>query len=153
MSIGITIDTGSLEALDARIRKLAHFELTTLLEGIGAELESQTRRRIEEEKTGPDGTPWKDWSESYASKKHGRRGHEPHQGELREADGHSLLRLNGDLLDSIAFEVDLWVHEVIWGSNLIYAAPNQATRPFLGISDSNRDDLQRIVDDFLGGLL
>ena len=60
-----------------------------LLESIGAVAESQTRRRISDEKTAPDGTPWAPWSTDYAKTRHGNQ---------------SLLQGDGDLLDSIEYQ-------------------------------------------------
>lgn len=148
VGVGVTIsDGGSLRRMDQRIQKLAQLDMEALLQGIGAEAESQTRRRIQEEKRGPDGVEWDEWSEAYAKSKHGQRGHEPHPGELTSSGGHTLLQLDGGLLDSIQYEV--FASEVRVGSNLVYAAPNQAQRPFLGLSPSNTDDIQQLVTDFL----
>lgn len=150
--IGVTItDDGSLRRMDQRIQRLAQLDLEELLEGIGAEAETQTRRRIQEEKRGPDGVEWPDWSENYAKSKHGQRGHEPHPGELRSSGGHTLLQLDGGLLDSIQYEV--FASEVRVGSNLVYAAPNQAQRPFLGLSPENEGDIEQLVKDFLEEVL
>ncbi|PZE09284.1 hypothetical protein DMX10_31910, partial [Pseudomonas sp. 57B-090624] len=46
--------------------RLAQFNVEPLLEGLGAEVESQTRRRIQSDKTSPSGEPWQGWSEAYA---------------------------------------------------------------------------------------
>ncbi|MFB1078141.1 phage virion morphogenesis protein, partial [Photobacterium damselae] len=37
-----------------------------LLDALGAVVESQTRRRIADEKESPDGQAWPDWSQAYA---------------------------------------------------------------------------------------
>lgn len=79
-----------------------------LLESIGAVVESQTRRRISDEKTAPDGTPWAPWSDAYAKTRHG---------------GQSLLQGDGDLLDSIEYQVQR--SSVRVGSPLAYAGVHQ----------------------------
>lgn len=63
MSIGLTVEIeGDLAAI-AALHALEHLDEDELLTAIGAEGEQQSRRRIEEEKTGPDGTPWpKNWA-------------------------------------------------------------------------------------------
>jgi phage virion morphogenesis protein len=142
MSMGVTVDFSSLEAIDARISKLADLDMRDLLRGVGAELESQTRRRIETEKTDPDSIPWEPWSDHYARTRR---------------SGQSLLLGAGDLLDSICFETES--DSVIWGSNMIYARTHQEgrgpipARPFLGIGDDNRDALEALVVSFLNEVL
>ncbi|AZQ10160.1 phage virion morphogenesis protein [Shewanella khirikhana] len=79
-----------------------------LLDTLGAVVESQTRRRIADEKTSPDGESWPDWSAAYAKTRHGNQ---------------SLLRGNGDLLDSIQYLVEK--DQVRVGSPLPYAAVHQ----------------------------
>lgn len=79
-----------------------------LLEHIGAVVESQTRRRIKDEKTAPDGSKWQDWSEGYAKTRHGNQ---------------SLLMGDGDLLDSIQYLVK--GNHVHIGSPLPYAGVHQ----------------------------
>lgn len=121
--------------------RLSRLRTRELGEAVGAVVESQTRRRISEEKTAPDGTPWAPWSSEYA-KERSRRG------------GGSLLERSGALVDSIAFEVS--GDEVIVGSPLEYAGAHQdgtdaiPARPYLGLSDANVDEVVRVIEDYLG---
>ena len=139
----VRIESEGLERLNKRLAEMTAGlkDFGPLLEGLGAEVESQARRRISEEKASPDGTPWQPWSEAY--------------GETRRG-GHSLLEGEGDLLDSIQYVVDGDRVEI--GSNLIYAAIHQhggddvgipiPARPYLGISPENEEDLVAIIDDW-----
>lgn len=79
-----------------------------LLENIGAIAESQTRRRISDEKTAPDGSAWAPWSTAYAKTRHGNQ---------------SLLQGDGALLDSIEYQVER--NKVRIGSALAYAGVHQ----------------------------
>ncbi len=79
-----------------------------LLNLVGAEVESQTRRRISEEKTAPDGSPWAAWSEQYAKHRSGNN---------------SLLDSSGQMLNSITYQVQ--GDSVHIGSNLLYVAMHQ----------------------------
>ncbi|HEX9844041.1 MAG TPA: phage virion morphogenesis protein [bacterium] len=139
----IIVDTRELEAARKRLDGLANFDRAGLLDAIGAEGESQTRRRIEDEKTGPEGQPWDPWAPRYARTRHG---------------GHSLLMGEGDLLDSIQYLVAGGTVE--WGSNLVYAAihqfggeeigmPGLPARPYLGLNPENETELLAVVNDFL----
>lgn len=148
-----------------------------LLNIIGGVAESQTRRRIQTEKTAPDGTPWQDWATPYAKTRHGNQ---------------SLLQADGGLLDSIEFNVK--GDAVHLGSPLAYArtmqegftgtvnisahtrritqafgkalkfpvnqsvsaftrAMNIPKREFLGLSSSNKTELLDVVGDFWHGVL
>ncbi|EGQ7799293.1 phage virion morphogenesis protein [Vibrio parahaemolyticus] len=79
-----------------------------LLDVMGALVESQTRRRIADEKTAPDGSPWPDWSPEYKKTRHGNQ---------------SLLQGGGDLLDSITYVVQR--NQVRIGSPLPYSGVHQ----------------------------
>jgi len=114
-----------------------------LLESVGALVESQTRRRIQEEKESPEGEAWEAWSERYAATRHG---------------GNSLLQGEGDLLDSIQYLAG--DDEVEVGSNLVYAATHQygdpgrgiPARPYLGLSDEDEQEIDELIRDFAGDL-
>lgn len=136
--VQIQIDDSELLKMIGRLDSFADGlidEVGYSMAGLG---ESQTRRRLAEEKTAPDGEPWAPWSPGYARTR--RR-------------GQSLLQAGGDLIDSIAS--DYAGGEAYWGSNLVYAAIHQAggdssmapgpagipERPYLGISDENREEI------------
>ena len=129
--------------LAGRLERLAQLDTAPLLEGIGAEIESQTRRRIAIDKTSPGGQGWPDWSAEYAETRH---------------SGQSLLQGNGHLLDSITYEVQ--GDSVLVGSPLIYAATHQfgdpdrgiEQREFLGLEGQDLDDVVGLVDDYLESL-
>lgn len=152
MSLAIITTSPALSRLNRRMREfsrtLSKAGARSLLDAVGAIVESQTRRRIADEKTSPAGKPWDDWSEAYAASKHGADdAHDAHPGELRESGGHSLLVLDGGLLDSVQFLVT--GEEVEVGSNLKYARRQNAARPFLGLSKDNEREVVEIIDDFL----
>ena len=126
--------------LAGRLDKLAQLDLEPLLEGIGAEVESQTRRRISVDKASPANEPWQDWSDDYAETRHA---------------GQSLLQSIGHLLGSISYEVDATA--VLVGSPLIYAATHQfgdeergiPQREFLGLEGQDYDDVIGLAEDYL----
>ncbi len=140
--VGIVIDS-EFARLAERLERLADMELGELLDLVGSEVESQTRRRIESEKSDPiTGDEWAEWSDDYKPTRH---------------SGHSLLEGEGDLLESITFEVDN--DAVVVGTNLIYGAIHQfggeevdipiEARPYLGLSEENEDDILAIVDQWI----
>ncbi|MDE0382397.1 MAG: phage virion morphogenesis protein, partial [Defluviicoccus sp.] len=99
-ALEVRIDSAGLAQLQERLDRLARAlrpaELQDMLEGLAAEVETQTRRRISEERTSPNGEKWPEWEPSYAKTRHGNQ---------------SLLMGEGDLLDSIQSAVDGGVAE------------------------------------------
>jgi len=179
--MSIAVQVHGLEALAHHQRMLEVLGSPThkreLLETIGAVAESQTRRRISDEKTAPDGTPWQAWSAGYAKTRHGNQ---------------SLLQGDGGLLDSIEYQVN--GSHVHIGSSLAYAAAQQngftgsvnvpahtrritqafgnvlafpvyqsvsaftramdiPQREFLGLSGKNKTELLDVVGDFWQGVM
>ena len=127
--------------------RLSRLDTQRLLTQVGGELEAQTRERLSETKTAPDGKPWKPWSRRYAA---------------RAKPNAKLLERTGKMIDSIAFEVG--DDAVTVGSNMIYAAVHQfgsvfgplnkgqgriPARPFLGVSDENVEDIGALVMKFI----
>ncbi len=137
---GIRTNLQADPRLAGRLERLAQLDTTPLLEAIGAEVESQTRRRIAVDKASPTGLPWPEWSADYAATRH---------------SGQSLLQGVGHLLDSITHQVD--GNSVLIGSPLVYAATHQfgddergiEQRQFLGLEGDDLDDVVGLVEDYL----
>lgn len=157
MSVGLSIEVHNLAAANSLIARFADLDEAALLERIGTIGEEQTRRRIEEEKTSPDGQPWPANAEG----------------------GNILMRTGEHLRDSLAFEVGSG--EVSWGSSWEYAHVHQygavisaknvrglsflvggrrrfakrvtiPARPFVGLSTENGRELEQITIEWLSGL-
>lgn len=140
MSLALVIDAAGLRSVAVSLEGVMAGGLASLLEDVGAEVESQTRRRIQSEKTAPNGEAWDPWSESYAETRHG---------------GHSLLQGEGALLDSIQHLVE--GNETVIGSNMVYARAQQEGNPkqnlpareYLGLSPENVRDVDDVMNDWL----
>lgn len=139
----ISVDLAFDPRLAGRLERLTRLDIGPLLDGIGAEIESQTRRRIAEDKASPSGQGWPDWSAEYAATRH---------------SGQSLLQGEGHLLDSITFQVE--GDSVLVGSPLVYAATHQFGDPergidqreFLGLEGQDYDDVVGMVEDYMEDL-
>lgn len=149
--VAIQVD---LRELDRLQRRLDSFwgqvrDPGDLLAGIAGLLEAQTKRRIADEKTAPDGTRWPEWSDTYAKTRKGK---------------HSLLIDSQSLLDDIAGVVD--GETAVVGSSMVYAATHQEpsfgpsrsglgrrARPFLGLSHANTGEILQLVQDWIEGEL
>ncbi len=139
--VHLTFDSSDYERVIAALEQWATgVNMTALNRSLGAEIESQTRRRLQDEKTAPDGTPWADWSPRYALTRHQRQ---------------SLLSSDGDLMDSLSAFANARQVEV--GTDLPYGAPHQfgfakrniPARPFLGLSTENAEDLLNVAEDWV----
>ncbi len=143
-----TVSTQDLQKTTDFLNSMAGMINIDVLEGkAAAVIESQTRRRISDEKTDPDGKAWADWSPAYAKTRHG---------------GHSLLQNTGSLLDDIFHDKQggNWVV----GSSLIYAAIQDQggdeaaghadipARRFVGLSVDNTEELDETLYAYLVGL-
>lgn len=140
-----------LSEAQAKLARLSTRDLDALSYAIGSLIEDQTKRRIADEKTAPDGTPWAPWSEAYAAslKKPNR------------VNPRSLLVGEGDLLGSIQNYTTGEVARV--GTNLVYGAIHQfggeavgipiPARPYLGLSAENVREIEDLVTDQLEELL
>ena len=132
MAVGITIDTRAFDALNVAISRMGQVNTNELLDLIGSEVASQTKRRIESERTSPEGKPWAPWSPDYARTRHA---------------GHNLLQDEGHLYQTMQHVVQ--GDTVLTGSNRDYAVWNQASRPFLGLSPENIDDVNHLINLWL----
>ena len=161
IGVSIAVDAASFEAARARLHAFVSFDPAPLMEAIAALGESQTRRRLTDEKTAPDGTPWKaNW-----------------------AGTPILTDTRQHLLASLAFYAS--AEEAVWGASWEFAHVHQEgavitprygqalkfwfvkgghtefvvaksvtipARPFVGLSTENRAEIEDLVTDHFGGL-
>lgn len=147
-AVALDIDASGLHSAIARFKGLRPRD-PALLDILGAVAEGGARRRIQEEKAGPDGAAWAPWSARYAATRR---------------SGKSLLQGEGDLGDALFYERRSGGVEV--GSALVYAAihqlggegtkrPGIPARPYLGVATQDERDLADAVETFwtrtLGG--
>ncbi len=155
--VGIELsETGLGEAL-LKIDNIADAPKEQLAEGLGRLVQGQTRRRITDEKTAPDGTPWQ---ENWA--------------------GTSILYQSGALVQSIDYVAT--PDSVMIGSGLVYARIHQQggkiepksakalafmvgnqfrlvqsvtmpARPYLGLSPDNENEIVETTEDWLERLV
>lgn len=113
-------------------------DLTPLMLAIGSILENSTRECFSS-KTAPDGTSWQQLKPSTVKQKKGRGG--------------GILVERGDLMKSITHHATS--HSVAVGTDRHYGKYHQVgtkhmpARPFLGISASDDDNIQDVLNQFL----
>ncbi|MEM8554384.1 MAG: phage virion morphogenesis protein [Pseudomonadota bacterium] len=110
--------------------------------------EDAARRRIQHDKQSPDGEPWALWAAG--------RGQDVRPGQ-------TLLSDSGDLLDNLTSHATRTSATV--GNNLVYARIHQfggdtsqghpaiPARPYLGLSDGDREELTQALMDYLEQVL
>lgn len=157
MSVSITIDITDLDDALRRLRPIFDFAPAELMTALAALGDSQTRRRITDEKTAPDGTPW----------------------EANNAGTPILVATGQHLLSSLAWTSS--DDEAVWGATWEYAHVHQdgmvivpksaqalafeiggktvfakkvtvPARPFVGISSENAREIVDVVTDHFGVL-
>jgi len=138
-ALEITIDDAELQAaLKTLLAKLGN--LQPFFADVGETMLNSTRERFRSQ-TAPDGSPWAALSPRYAARK------------PRNRD--KILTLRGDLRGMLTKFADAESLRV--GSPLVYAATHQfgragahiPARPFLGLSDADRDALLDAITDYL----
>ena len=144
MSTALIYNFAEIDNLAQRVTDLSDLDQDELLDEIGAEVESQIRRRLSEEKEAPDGTQWPRLVHKYKAKK-------------AETSSGGLLEHSGAMIDSMQYQVHSGYVEA--GSNLPYVAHHNfggldigtgmPQREFLGLSQDNEADLMELVNDFL----
>lgn len=157
LGVSIALDGGTFAEAMAHMRRYVSFDPAPLMEAIAGLGESQTIRRITDEKTAPDGTPW-----------------------APNRAGSSILMETGQhLLKSVAFYAS--AEEAVWGASWEFAHVHQEgavinakdspyltffaggawrskksvtipARPFVGLSDENRAEIEDLVTDHFGRL-
>lgn len=156
-AIAFEVKEYGLEDALLRINRIAEAPMGELAEGIGRLVQEQTRRRITDEKTAPDGTAWK-----------------------RNALGSPILYASGALTRSIDYVAS--ATSIMIGSALVYARIHQQggkivaksakalafkignlfrmvqsvtmpRRQYLGLSSDNQKEIVETAEDWLGRLL
>lgn len=161
IGVSIAIDERTVADTLLRLRPFVDFDAGPLMEEIAALGESQTSRRITDEKTAPDGTPWKEnWDKTP-----------------------TLYKTGQHLLRSLASTSS--AEEAVWGASWEYAHVHQdgmvihprygealkfwfvrggftqfvvakhvtiPARPFIGLSAENRAEIEELVSDHFGRL-
>jgi len=143
--VGLQFSLDHLADVQRHVSAVIDMDKRELMDSLGAEAVTQIQRRIQDEKTTPQGVAWPAWSESYAATRHA---------------GHSLLQSENHLLQSMTHVVEMTGKDVDVGTNLIYAAiqnfggagvgkPGLPAREYLGLSQENRMDLAAVASDWL----
>lgn len=146
----LEIELKDYERLQRALRDFADLRADELMRGVGTEAESQTRRRITNEKKSPDGKPWAQWSSGYAKARRMGWGRDKLKRKRRPLAGQEskvMLTETGRLLDSITNNANADSVEI--GSGERTAGFHQRLRPYLGLSRENEADIVGVVNDFI----
>ena len=124
-------------------------DITPALQNIGEYMRFRTEENFRNEST-PDGQRWAALSLTYAAQKRKR-------GRINK-----ILQFKGDLRSSIAYQL-IGKDSVAIGTNVAVGAYSLGSihqfgsprrkipaRPFLGISDTDAEEIVAIIEDFIG---
>jgi phage virion morphogenesis protein len=135
-----------MERVRSVLNKMSYFQIVDLLDNVGAVVENQVRRRIVRQEGPPEGGRWEPykWGGRYIAWKT----------KIGKGDA-GFLRLYGDLVDSLTHNVGTGKVDI--GSNRVYTATMQLgskdgtipARPLLGLSDDNKDEVERAINTWL----
>ena len=128
----------------ARLKQMSDLDTADMLDDIGGYMVSVITRRFRTS-IGPDGQPWL-----------------PSERAL-ESDGKTLVD-RGNLRDSVTYVVGRG--QVAIGTNIVYGAIHQfggqagrghkatlPARPYLGMSDRDKTEIQDIMGDYVRGVI
>lgn len=155
MSYSLVVDSSDFADAFKKLKPILEFEPSELMSTLGALGESQTRRRISEEKTAPDGTPWKpnynktsilvdtgqhllysiSWTATATEAEWGSTWERAHVHQ----EGMTIVPKNGKAL---AF--------TLGGDSVFAKSVTIPARPFVGLSDDNRQEILDVVSDHWG---
>ena len=120
-----------------------------LLDSVGEKMESQAGERFED-KRGPDGEKWPKWSDDYRARR-------PRKGGLLDLSG----RLRGDVTHDVAGDAaragvvtkygathQFGDQRLAWGRVQVEYPP----RPFVGIGERDRDEIEQLMRGVLEDL-
>lgn len=157
MSIAIAIDTKGGELALGKLSRLVDLPRDELLDGLGAILESQHRRRIEEEHTTPAGARFapvqRGGTPLYNTGNNLRdafayRVSDPEVRLTNNFIGAALLHSGGKVTAKNAQALRFFA-----GGKTVFArSVTIPARPFMGISAANQDEIREAVEGFIAGL-
>ena len=137
MDILVSID-GEEQAL-ASLDGLTQFQAEQLLTVVADMVAGQNRRRVFEDNKGPNGEAWPPLSPAYANspKKRGKK----------------MLVLSGNMGRSIGYEVSgdtAWIGPSAHYSGYVhYGTRKSPARPFVGVSEANRAEIEPVIAAFV----
>ena len=143
-SLDIQLQISNADEVKAAFLKLQGtlHDLTPVFQDIGEAMLNVTRERFNTQ-TAPDGTPWKPLSPAYAL--------------VKKQNVAQILTLSGRLRGTLTYQAG--PKEVRIGTPLVYGATHQfgrgaiPARPFLGLSQSDEQELLDILNDHLSRAL
>lgn len=139
-SFNIEYDDREVTAALSELQRRLGPGMKTLFADLGEHLRNSHKARWSSEQA-PDGSPWEPLSLKYLARKN------------KNAD--KILVLDGNLRDFLDY--DPTESELLFGTNSIYGATHQfgdpkrgiPARPFLGLSDTDRQDVLEIINEYL----
>ncbi|GEM_PF-4884460 len=131
----VDIKTSGVHRIISVLRRLSRANDARLHRKVGRLVAKQHRSRFETKRS-PAGVRWKAWSPEY---------------KKTRSSGKSLLNDSGALKESIQQRMASQVLQV--GSEVEYALPVNAARPFIGMSSQDENEVMDTIASHVQGLL
>ena len=152
--VGVKIELVGLEATLGRLEALGRIEFDELLDGLARMGQQQTQRRIEEEKTSPDGAAWPLTSDGrkalFVSGTHLYRSidHAAGATEARWGTGWIGAKVHqfGAVITPKGAKA---LHFKFGGKDVFAKKVTIPARPYLGVSAANARDLEAAAATFI----
>jgi phage gpG-like protein len=154
VSVGVRIEVVGLDATLGRLEALGRIEFDELLDGLARMGQQQTQRRIEEEKTTPDGAAWpltRDGrSALFVSGTHLYRSidHSASATEARWGSGWIGAKVH-QFGATIVPKDARALHFTFGGKDVFAKKVTIPARPYLGVSEANARDLEAAAAKFI----
>lgn len=146
VDLTVTLDGRTLAVIDSALARLGSDGVGRMALAIGTLVERQTKDRLTVEKTAPDGSAWAAWSARYAATRN-----------TNNRRANSLLIASENLLESVQ---DYTAGDTVRvGTRTPYSAIQQfggrgiPARPYLGLSDANRREIEDLARDIAEAVL
>lgn len=128
-----------LEQTIASVDGLTQIQADQLLEVVANMMAGQNRRRVFEDNHGPNGEAWPPLNEKYANSPRKK--------------GKKLLVDTGNMGRSIGYEVSgdtAWIGPSAFYAGYVHGGTKKMpARPFIGVSESNRSEIEKVIEAFM----
>lgn len=157
MSVALEIVTTGLDEALLKIEGLAEAPRHELMEGIGRLVQEQTRRRIEEEKSAPDGNAWRPNSAGtsllYASGALSRSiDYAATNESVQVGTGLLYARIHQEGGEIVPKDARALAFQI--GNRLVFAQRVRIpARPYVGLSAANQNEIVETAEDWVARLL
>ncbi|MGO8738624.1 phage virion morphogenesis protein [Rhodoblastus sp.] len=152
--LSISLEVAGLDALIARVGATGKLDFFQLLDSLGRLGVEQTRQRIEVEKTAPDGTPWKETRDGrpalFVTGTHLARSIDHAVSGMQAEWGTGWIGARVHQFGAVIKPVNGKALKFQIGGETVFRKKVEIpARPYVGVSEKNRDELETVAARFV----